>query len=46
MTITPCLWFNANAEQAVDFYVSILPNSRIIQTAPTARPGRASREPC
>ena len=33
MTITPCLWFNANAEEAVDFYVSILPNSRIIQTA-------------
>jgi predicted 3-demethylubiquinone-9 3-methyltransferase (glyoxalase superfamily) len=26
--ITPFLWFDANAEEAVDFYVSIFPNSR------------------
>jgi predicted 3-demethylubiquinone-9 3-methyltransferase (glyoxalase superfamily) len=26
--ITPFLWFNANAEEAVDFYVSIFKNSR------------------
>jgi predicted 3-demethylubiquinone-9 3-methyltransferase (glyoxalase superfamily) len=28
-TITPCLWFDRNAEEAVKFYVSIFPNSRI-----------------
>ena len=27
--ITPCLWFDDNAEEAVNFYVSIFPNSRI-----------------
>jgi predicted 3-demethylubiquinone-9 3-methyltransferase (glyoxalase superfamily) len=26
--ISPFLWFNSNAEEAVDFYVSIFPNSR------------------
>ncbi|MGD1105906.1 MAG: VOC family protein [Terracidiphilus sp.] len=26
--ITPFLWFDANAEDAADFYVSIFPNSR------------------
>src|SRR5262245_22107812 len=27
--IVPCLWFNGNAEEAVNFYVSLLPDSRI-----------------
>lgn len=27
--ITPCLWFDDNAEEAVKFYVSIFKNSRI-----------------
>lgn len=27
--LTPCLWFDRQAEQAVDFYLSIFPNSRI-----------------
>lgn len=27
------LWFNGNAKEAVDFYVSIFPNSKIISTA-------------
>jgi predicted 3-demethylubiquinone-9 3-methyltransferase (glyoxalase superfamily) len=27
--ITPFLWFDQNAEEAVDFYVSIFPNSRL-----------------
>ena len=27
--ITPCLWFDFNAEQAVDFYTSVFPESRI-----------------
>lgn len=26
--ITPFLWFNANAAEAVDFYISVFPNSR------------------
>jgi predicted 3-demethylubiquinone-9 3-methyltransferase (glyoxalase superfamily) len=28
--ITPCLWFNFNAEQAVAHYLSIFPESRIV----------------
>jgi predicted 3-demethylubiquinone-9 3-methyltransferase (glyoxalase superfamily) len=28
-TITPCLWFDGNAEEAARFYVSLLPDSRI-----------------
>lgn len=27
--ITPCLWFDSNAEEAVDFYTSIFKNSKI-----------------
>ena len=27
--ISPCLWFNGDAEEAANFYVSLLPNSRI-----------------
>lgn len=30
--IIPCLWFNGNAEEAVLFYTSLLPNSRIDNT--------------
>lgn len=26
--ISPFLWFDANAEEAVDFYISVFPNSR------------------
>jgi predicted 3-demethylubiquinone-9 3-methyltransferase (glyoxalase superfamily) len=29
--ITPFLWFNGRAEEAVNFYTSIFPNSKIIQ---------------
>lgn len=29
--ITPFLWFDANAEEAVDFYLSLFPESRIVQ---------------
>jgi len=28
-TITPCLWFDGNAEEAARFYVAALPDSRI-----------------
>lgn len=31
--ITPCLWFNFNAEEAVAFYLGVFPNSRIIHTS-------------
>lgn len=27
--ITPCLWFDANCEEAVNFYISLFPNSKI-----------------
>lgn len=27
--ITPCLWFNGTAEEAANFYVSLLPDSRV-----------------
>ena len=35
-TITPCLWFDGNAEEAATFYTSLLPDSRIdkVQRAP------------
>ncbi|MGE0210209.1 MAG: VOC family protein [Parvibaculaceae bacterium] len=28
--ISPCLWYNGDAEEAVNFYVSLLPDSRVI----------------
>ncbi len=31
-TITPNLWFDHNAQEAVDFYVSVFPNSTIKET--------------
>lgn len=31
--ITPFLWFNDQAEQAVDFYLSVFPNSRVLELA-------------
>jgi predicted 3-demethylubiquinone-9 3-methyltransferase (glyoxalase superfamily) len=31
--ITPCLWFDNNAEEAVKFYTSLFKNSKIITTA-------------
>lgn len=33
MTITPNLWFDHVAKEAVDFYVSVFPDSKIINTA-------------
>lgn len=32
-TITPNLWFDFNAEEAVDYYLSIFPNSKILRVA-------------
>jgi predicted 3-demethylubiquinone-9 3-methyltransferase (glyoxalase superfamily) len=38
--ITPCLWFDGNAEEAAQFYVSLLPDSRIngISRSPADNP--------
>lgn len=30
-TITPCLWFDTQAAEAANFYVSVFPNSRILE---------------
>lgn len=39
--ITPCLWFDGDAEEAVNFYVSLLPDARIeaVQHNPVDSPG-------
>ncbi len=29
--VTPCLWFDSNAEEAVDFYLSVFRNSRRLE---------------
>ena len=39
--ITPCLWFDGQAEQAAEFYVSIFKNSRITDVS---RYGEAGQE--
>ena len=31
--ISPCLWFDGNAEEAVNYYVSIFSNSKIDNVA-------------
>src|SRR3954451_25165524 len=42
-TITPCLWFDTEGEAAANFYVSVFPDSRILEigryTEGTARAG-------
>ena len=39
--ISPCLWFATEAEEAANFYVSLLPHSRItrVQKSPMDYPG-------
>ncbi len=39
--ITPCLWFDNQAEEAVNFYISIFKNSKIVSVA---RYGEAGAE--
>lgn len=43
IAITPNLWFDGDAEEAADFYVSVFPNSRItrVQRYTDAGPGPA-----
>lgn len=31
--ITPNLWFNHNAKEAVEYYISVFPNSRVVETS-------------
>jgi predicted 3-demethylubiquinone-9 3-methyltransferase (glyoxalase superfamily) len=44
--ITPCLWFDGNAEDAAHFYTSIFPDSRIekVHRAPADNPSTAYGE--
>lgn len=37
--ITPCLWFDGQAQQAAEFYTSIFKNSRIVQITHYAETG-------
>ena len=39
--ITPCLWFDSEAEAAASFYVSVFPNSRV---GSISRYGKAGQE--
>ena len=45
--ISPCLWFNGEAEQAAKFYVSLLPDSRIEKIQLNTIDGRSGKAaPC
>lgn len=39
--ISPCLWFESEAEEAANFYVSLLPDSRVdhVERSPVETPG-------
>jgi predicted 3-demethylubiquinone-9 3-methyltransferase (glyoxalase superfamily) len=39
-TITPCLWFDGQAEEAAHFYVGIFPNSRVTTVCQYGDAGR------
>jgi predicted 3-demethylubiquinone-9 3-methyltransferase (glyoxalase superfamily) len=39
--ITPCLWFDRNAEEAVNFYITVFRNSKILHVV---RYGKAGQE--
>ena len=41
--ISPCLWFNGQAEEAAKFYVSLLPDSRINQIQRNLADGLAGK---
>lgn len=42
--ITPFLWFDANAEEAVDFYLSIFKNSRRLDTLAAYEHGHTPKD--
>ena len=35
-SLTPCLWFDREAEDAAKFYTSVFPNSKIVSTTRTS----------
>ena len=41
--ITPCLWFDGEAEEAAKFYVSLLPDSRIVRVQKNLVDGPAGK---
>jgi predicted 3-demethylubiquinone-9 3-methyltransferase (glyoxalase superfamily) len=41
--ITPFLWFDSNAEQAVDFYLTVFKNSRSLDEPRTVEDGRGPK---
>lgn len=41
--ITPFLWFDTQAEEAANFYVSVFKNSKIVTIAPRGREPGACR---
>jgi len=43
--LTPCLWFNGNAEEAVNLYISLFPDSHIKEVSryPDAMPEMAGK---
>ena len=41
--ISPCLWFDGEAEEAAKFYVSLLPNSRIERVQKNVTDSRAGK---
>ncbi|MBL9091728.1 MAG: VOC family protein [Planctomycetaceae bacterium] len=45
--IVPCLWFDSQAEEAVNFYLSIFPTGKILDTTRYAEAGKEihGREP-
>lgn len=42
MSITPCLWFDTQGEEAAAFYTSVFPNSRVLEVS---RYGQAGPRP-
>ncbi len=42
MSITPCLWFDTQGEEAAAFYTSVFPNSRVLEVS---RYGEAGPRP-
>lgn len=42
--VTPCLWFNGDAEEAANFYVSLLPDSKILHVQRNVSDGPSGKQ--
>ena len=42
-TLSPCLWFDDDLEQAVEFYTSVFPDSEVIHVTRLPGPGESER---